>query len=102
VQASNVMGVPVMLVLTRKLGERLLIGESIRITVLESTKGGRIRLGIEAPAEVEVLREELMMGAGGSPNPDTDESCGRTDRPPRSPAGRARAGRSSRVGPGQV
>ena len=101
-QASNVMGVPVMLVLTRKPGETVLIGESIRITVLQSTKTGRIRLGIEAPAEVEVLREELLTSAGGSSNPGTAESCARTDRSASSPAGHDRAVRSSRVGPGRV
>jgi carbon storage regulator CsrA len=75
-----------MLVLTRKPGEGLLIGGSIRITVLESSKNGRIRLGIEAPTEVEVLREELLMGAGDSSNLGTAERCGRTDRPASRPA----------------
>jgi carbon storage regulator len=48
-----------MLVLTRKCGESILIGKSIRITVLQTTDTGRVRLGIEAPEEVKVLREEL-------------------------------------------
>ncbi len=47
-----------MLVLSRKVGESILISESIRVTVVQSAKG-RIRLGIEAPPEVQVLREEL-------------------------------------------
>ena len=48
-----------MLVLSRKVGESILISESIRVTVVQSTNNGRIRLGIEAPPEVIVLREEL-------------------------------------------
>ena len=48
-----------MLVLSRKVGESILINESIRITVVQSAKNGRIRLGIDAPPEVKVLREEL-------------------------------------------
>lgn len=47
-----------MLVLSRKVGESILISESIRVTVLQ-TNNGRIRLGIDAPPEVIVLREEL-------------------------------------------
>ena len=49
-----------MLVLSRKVGESILISESIRVTVVQSANG-RIRLGIEAPPEVKVLREELTM-----------------------------------------
>ncbi len=47
-----------MLVLSRKVGESILIDESIRVTVVQSANG-RIRLGIDAPPEVTVLREEL-------------------------------------------
>jgi carbon storage regulator len=47
-----------MLVLSRKIGERLLIGDHIVIHVLEM-KGHRVRIGIEAPPEVPVWREEL-------------------------------------------
>ena len=47
-----------MLVLSRKVGESILISESIRVTVVQSANG-RIRLGIDAPPEVKVLREEL-------------------------------------------
>jgi len=48
----------IMLVLSRKVGESILISESIRVTVVQA-KDGRIRLGIDAPPEVRVLREEL-------------------------------------------
>ena len=47
-----------MLVITRKLGERLLIGDDIVVTVLE-VNGQRVRLGIDAPASVPLLRGEL-------------------------------------------
>jgi carbon storage regulator len=47
-----------MLVLTRKIHERLLIDDDIRISVL-SIRGNQVRLGIEAPDRVKVIREEL-------------------------------------------
>lgn len=47
-----------MLVLARKAGQTLVIDENIRVTVL-SVKGKTIRLGIEAPKEISVQREEL-------------------------------------------
>lgn len=47
-----------MLVLTRKLGEIIRIGDSVRITVLE-VRSGQVKLGIEAPLEVKVHREEI-------------------------------------------
>jgi carbon storage regulator len=55
-----------MLVLTRKNGEKIVIGGDIEITVVE-IRGNHVRLGIEAPKEVSVLREELvveLVGAG--------------------------------------
>ncbi len=47
-----------MLVLTRKRDQVLLIGDSIRITVIR-VEDGRVRLGIEAPRGVPVVREEI-------------------------------------------
>jgi carbon storage regulator len=47
-----------MLVLSRKPGEKLVIGDGITVTVLEVV-GGRIRLGVEAPEDVRILRGEL-------------------------------------------
>lgn len=47
-----------MLVLSRKVGERILIGPNIAVTVVRVTGGG-VRLGIEAPPELAVVREEL-------------------------------------------
>lgn len=47
-----------MLILTRRLGERLRIGENVVITIL-GVKGHQIRLGIDAPRHVVVDREEI-------------------------------------------
>ncbi len=47
-----------MLILTRKLGESITIGDDIKITFLE-IKGKQIKIGIEAPSQVAVHREEI-------------------------------------------
>ncbi len=47
-----------MLVLSRRESERIRLGDSITITVVR-VAGDRVRLGIDAPPEVSVLREEL-------------------------------------------
>lgn len=47
-----------MLVITRKSGERVCLGDDVTITVLEIV-GSSVRLGIEAPAEVSVYRHEI-------------------------------------------
>jgi carbon storage regulator len=47
-----------MLILNRKIGERIIIAGSIVVSVLE-INGRRVRLGIEAPSEVDIRREEL-------------------------------------------
>ena len=47
-----------MLVVSRKPGERILIGDKIAITVVKVASGA-VRLGVEAPAEMAVMREEL-------------------------------------------
>jgi carbon storage regulator len=49
-----------MLVLSRKTGERIWIGDNISVTVVRITGGG-VRIGIEAPAELPVIREELKL-----------------------------------------
>jgi carbon storage regulator len=50
-----------MLVLTRKLMEKLYIGDEICVTVVR-LEGGQVRLGIEAPREIAVVRAELLPG----------------------------------------
>jgi len=47
-----------MLILTRRTGETLVIGDSITVTVLE-TRGSQVRIGIEAPKDVPVHRQEV-------------------------------------------
>lgn len=48
-----------MLILTRKVGEKIIIGENIEITILEYNQGN-IKIGIEAPKDVKVVRYELI------------------------------------------
>ena len=48
-----------MLVLSRKLGEKIYIGENVCITVVDIDRG-KIRLGIEAPRDVPIYRQELL------------------------------------------
>jgi carbon storage regulator CsrA len=47
-----------LLILTRKIGESVLIGDNVKVTILE-IRGKQIRVGIDAPADVVVLREEI-------------------------------------------
>lgn len=47
-----------MLVLSRKVGQSLIIGNNIRVKVVE-IRGQQVRLGLEAPSDVTVVREEL-------------------------------------------
>ena len=65
-----------MLVLSRRMGETLVIADNIRLTVL-GVSGGQVRLGIEAPREISVHREEiyeriLKERADGKGNPTND------------------------------
>ena len=48
-----------MLILTRRVGETLVIAENIEITVL-GVKGGQVRIGVKAPRDVTVHREEIV------------------------------------------
>ncbi len=52
-----------MLVLSRKLGEKIFINDNICITVVDIDRG-KIRLGIEAPRDVPIFRKELLAGDG--------------------------------------
>ncbi len=49
-----------MLILTRKPGESLYIGDSVKITIVE-IKGNQIRVGIDAPTDLRIYREEIYM-----------------------------------------
>lgn len=54
-----------MLVLSRKLGEKIYIGDNICITVVDIDRG-KIRLGIEAPRDVSIMRAELLPSNDGA------------------------------------
>lgn len=47
-----------MLILTRRVGETLYVGDDVKVTVL-GMKGNQVRIGIKAPADTEVHREEI-------------------------------------------
>ncbi|HEV7949195.1 MAG TPA: carbon storage regulator CsrA [Glaciihabitans sp.] len=50
-----------MLVLTRKLNERIMIGDDIVVTVLEVRSDNSVRIGIEAPRGIKIQREEVSL-----------------------------------------
>ncbi len=58
-----------MLVLSRKLGEKIYISDNICITVVDIDRG-KIRLGIEAPRNVPIFRQELLAETPGEKNAD--------------------------------
>lgn len=47
-----------MLILTRRVGETLMIGDEVKVTVL-GVKGNQVRIGVDAPKDVAVHREEI-------------------------------------------
>ena len=57
-----------MLVLTRKLGEAITIGDDIKIVIVD-LDGAQVKIGIEAPRNIEVYREELYEKIKGSDFP---------------------------------
>ena len=60
-----------MLILTRRIGETVMIGDDIAITVLR-VKGNQVRLGVDAPKHVSVQREEIYQRMQGEAASATD------------------------------
>jgi len=62
-----------MLILTRRTGESVNIGDDIQFTIL-SVKGNQVRIGIDAPKDVAVHREEIYQRIKQSPKEDSSGS----------------------------
>ena len=78
-----------MLVLTRKTDQTICIGSDIRVTILRVVNG-RVKIGIEAPHEVRILRGELLTQSGARQTPKViDSDCSALETaatPPATPA----------------
>lgn len=86
-----------MLILTRRIGESVYIGDEVRLTVL-GVRGMQVRLGINAPKDIPVHREEIYhkikhsQAAGGQPGAGYGDADGNTAPYPRSTGGVAEPG----------
>jgi carbon storage regulator len=102
-----------MLLLTRKLGENIRIGDDVKITIVE-VKGNHVKLGIDAPPSVKVHREEiyeriqqenrraqaLQAGGGASPTAGPGGNAAPASGPgPAARGGAEPAGGASEQGP---
>lgn len=67
-----------MLILTRRIGETLIIGDDVNITVL-GVKGNQVRLGINAPKDVSVHREEIYLRIQQEKEDDPNIAADETD-----------------------
>jgi carbon storage regulator len=61
-----------MLILTRRVGETLMVGDDVTVTVL-GVKGNQVRIGVNAPKEISVHREEIYMRIQAEKN-DSDNA----------------------------
>jgi carbon storage regulator len=61
-----------MLILTRRQGESIIVGDNVRITVI-SVKGNQVRIGVEAPRSVSVQRQEIASKKDQTPENDPEK-----------------------------
>jgi carbon storage regulator len=67
-----------MLILTRRVGETVMIGSEVTVTVL-GVKGNQVRIGINAPKSVAVHREEIYERIKREQQSETEDAAGETD-----------------------
>ncbi|MGO4384497.1 carbon storage regulator CsrA [Specibacter sp. RAF43] len=65
-----------MLVLTRKIGEKIIIGENITVTILDGGRGEGVRIGIEAPRDVSIHRSEVVEAVSANNREAAQSSVG--------------------------
>ena len=63
-----------MLILTRKVGEVIMIGDDIEVKVL-GVRSGQVKIGVDAPRELPVHRQEIFERIQSENGPDTGKSC---------------------------
>lgn len=71
-----------MLVLTRKIGEKIVIGGNITVTILDGGRGEGVRIGIDAPRDVTIHRSEVVDAVSASNLEAVEGSAASTEAAP--------------------